>query len=78
MTVSGAVTKIDKESGLLELQTPGGWNQFIITDPERKKEMQRVSVGERVDVKIEFRGSERKVVTVVRRNLPGTIGAETK
>ena len=76
--VSGTVTKIDKGMGLLELQTPGGWSQFILTEPERKKELERVTVGERVDVKVEFRGSERKVVTVVRRNLPGTIGAETK
>ncbi|MBI5855022.1 MAG: hypothetical protein HZB35_07305, partial [Nitrospirae bacterium] len=67
-TVSGTVTKIGKEMEVLELQTPSGWSQFIITEPAPKKELERIMVGERVDVKVEVRGSDRKVVAVLKRN----------
>ena len=77
-TVSGAVTKIDKEAGLLELQTPSGWSQFIVTDPERKNELAQVTRGERVDVKVQVQGSERKVIAVLRRNPPAATQVESK
>jgi len=76
--VSGTVTKIDKLMGLLELQTPSGWTQFLITEPERKKELERVRVGDGVDVKVEVRGSERNVVAVLSKKPPVTTQAETK
>ncbi|MBI5410874.1 MAG: hypothetical protein HZA21_02675 [Nitrospirae bacterium] len=75
-TVSGTVTKIDKGMGLLELQTPSGWSQFILTDLERKKELERITVGDGVDVKVAVRGSDRKVVSIVKRSPSGTIRAE--
>jgi len=78
MMVSGTVTKIDKLMGLLELQTPSGWTQFLITEPERKKELERVRVGDGVDVKVEVRGSERNVVAVLSKKPPVTTQAETK
>jgi hypothetical protein len=77
-TVSGAVTKVDKEAGLLELQTPTGWSQFIISDPERKKELQRVAAGEKVEVKVQVQGGERKVIAVLRRSPPATAPVESK
>jgi hypothetical protein len=77
-TVSGAVTKVDKETGLLELQTPSGWSQFIISDPERRKELQRVTAGEKVEVKVQVQGGERKVMAVLRRNPPATTPVESK
>lgn len=67
--VTGTVTKIGKEMDVLELQTPGGWSQFLVTDPERKKELERITVGDGVDVKVEVRGSDRKVVSVIKRKL---------
>jgi hypothetical protein len=76
--VSGTVTKISKEAGLLELQTPSGWSQFIITDPEKKKDLERVTVGEKVDVKVDFRTSERKVTAVLRQNPSSPTRAESK
>lgn len=77
-TVLGAVTKIDKEMGLLELQTPSGWSQFMISDPERKKELERVTAGEKVEVKVQVQGGERKVMAVLRWNPPGTLPIEPK
>lgn len=76
--VSGAVTKIDKETGLLELQTPSGWSQFIVTDPEKKKDLARVVVGEKVDVKVQVQGGERKIMAVLRRNPPAATQVESK
>ncbi len=76
--VSGTVTKVSKEAGLLELQTPSGWSRFIITDPERKKDLERVTVGEKVDVKVDFRTSERKVIAVLRQNPSPPTRAESK
>jgi hypothetical protein len=67
-TVSGTVTKIGKEREVLELQTPSGWTQFLVTDPESQKELGRIAVGDGVDVKVAVRGGDRKVVAVTKRN----------
>lgn len=70
---SGNVTKIDKDSGALEIQnTHGKAESFTVTDkdilagPVWKK---RLNVGDGVDIKT----SGDKVVTVLRRNLPVTM-----
>jgi hypothetical protein len=76
--VSGTVTNVSREAGLLELRTPSGWSQFIISDPERKKDLERVTVGEKVDVKADFRTSERKVIAVLRQPPSATTGVESK
>ncbi len=76
--VSGTVTKIGKEMEVLELQTPSGWSQFIVTDPERKKELQQVTAGEKVDVKVQVQGGERKVIAVLRRNPPAATPVQPK
>lgn len=68
-TVSGTVTKIGKEREVLELQTLSGWSQFIVADPAPKKELERITVGDKVDVKVEARGSDRKVVAVLKQSL---------
>ena len=72
---SGNVTKINKDSGALEIQnTHGKTESFTVTDkdilagPVWKK---RLNVGDGVDVKTD--GG--KVVTVLRRNLPATMRA---
>jgi hypothetical protein len=77
-TVLGAVTKIDNATGLIELQTPSGWSQFILTEPERRRELERVTVGERVDVKVDVRTSERKVIAVLSPTPSVTTRAESK
>ena len=70
---SGNVTKIDKDSGAIEIQnTHGQPEKFTVTDkdilagPVWKK---RLNVGDGVDIKT----SGDTVVTVLRRNLPVTI-----
>lgn len=68
-TVSGIVTKIGKEMEVLELQTPSGWSQFLVADPGPKKELERIAVGDGVDVRVALRGGERKVVAVLKRNV---------
>jgi hypothetical protein len=68
-TISGTVTRIPKGMGRLELQTPGGWSQFVVADSERK-ELAHLTVGEKVDVAVQVQGGERKIVSVLRRNPP--------
>ncbi len=70
---SGNVTKVDKDSGALEIVNSNGKPEsFSVTDkdilasPVWKK---RLNVGDGVDVKTD--GT--KVITVLRRNLPVTI-----
>ncbi len=70
---SGNVTKIDKDSGAVEIELRnGGTKAFTVTDkdilasPVWKK---RLNVGDGVDITAD--GD--KVITVLRRNLPVTI-----
>lgn len=65
-TISGTVTRIATGMGRLELQTPGGWSQFVVADSGRK-ELAQITVGEKVDVAVQAQGGERKIVSVVRR-----------
>lgn len=68
-TISGTVTRIAKGMGRVELQTPGGWSQFVVAE-SASGELARTSVGEKVDVAVQVHGGERKVVSVTRRNPP--------
>lgn len=70
---SGNVTKIDKDSGALEIVNSNGKpEKFTVADKDILASTvwkKRLSVGDGVDVKTD--GD--KVVTVLRRNLPVTI-----
>ncbi len=68
-TISGTVTRIAKGMGRVELQTPGGWSQFVVAD-SASSELARTTIGEKVDVAVQVQGGERKIVSVTRRTPP--------
>ncbi|MBI4400504.1 MAG: hypothetical protein HY581_02590 [Nitrospirae bacterium] len=70
---SGNVTKIDKDSGAIEIMNANGKpEKFTVTDKDILASpvwKRRLNVGDGADIKT----SGDKVVTVLRRNLPVTI-----